>query len=84
MGVGATLFDPSGNVDSEIYFSGNLTFGLRYELSDSLALRSDFRVYGTVLDSDSQIFCVNNNCLVDLNGDIFVQGEALVGLEYKF
>ena len=85
LGIGATFLSPDDSrYDNEIAFSGNMTGGVRYELTQQWALRSDLRVYGTVLNSDSTLFCGDGQCMITVNGDIYVQTELMVGIEYKF
>lgn len=81
--VGGTYFNPSG-YDAELEFSGSLSAGVRYQLSERFALRGDLRVYGTVLSSDSTWLCLNGNCLVNLDNDVYVQTDLMAGIEYKF
>lgn len=85
LGVGATFFVPDeSKYDNDIALSGSITGGMRYELSDQLALKADLRVYGTVLQNDSSLFCSDNQCLVKLDGEVYVQTELMAGVEYKF
>jgi len=85
LGVGATFFVPDeSEYDNDVALSGSITGGMRYELSDQLALKADLRVYGTVLQNDSSLFCSDNQCLVKLDGEIYVQTELMAGVEFKF
>lgn len=85
LGVGATLFSPDENrYDNEIALSGNITGGIRYELNKQWALRGDLRVYGTVLNSSSTILCADGQCLINLSGEVYVQTDIMMGVEYKF
>ena len=85
LGIGGTYFNPSkSSYDSDLKFSANISAGIRYQLSERFALRGDARVYGTLLNSDSQLFCSNNDCYINIDGNIYVQAELMAGLEYKF
>ena len=85
LGIGATFFIPDENqYDNEISFSGNITGGVRYELSKQWALKADLRFYGTLLNNSSSLFCSNNQCIIELSGDVYVQTELMAGVEYKF
>ncbi|WP_022942082.1 outer membrane beta-barrel protein [Psychromonas hadalis] len=85
LGIGATFFVPDeSQYDNDMALSGNITGGMRYELSDQWALKADLRVFGTVLQNDSSLFCGNNQCLVNLDGEVYVQTELMAGVEYKF
>ena len=85
LGAGLTHFNPAGSdYDADLAFSGNISGGVRYQINDKFALRGDLRVYGTLLNSDSTLFCGNNNCYLNVDGDIYVQTELMAGIEYKF
>ena len=85
LGVGATFLTPSGShYDNEIALSGNITGGLRYQFNRQWALRGDLRVYGTVLNSNSTLFCDGGQCIITVNGEIYMQTELMAGIEYRF
>ncbi|PKG38702.1 outer membrane beta-barrel protein [Psychromonas sp. Urea-02u-13] len=85
LGIGATFFVPDDNqYDNDVALSGSITGGVRYELNDQWALKADLRVYGTVLKNDSSLFCGDNECLVKLDGEVYVQTDLMAGVEYKF
>lgn len=85
LGIGATFFIPDeSQYDNEIALSGNITGGVRYELNNQWALKADLRFYGTLLNNSSSLFCSNNQCLIELSGDVYVQTEVMAGVEYKF
>ncbi|MFT6909184.1 MAG: hypothetical protein ACJAS1_005896 [Oleiphilaceae bacterium] len=85
LGIGATFLKPDNSLyDDEIAFSGNITGGLRYALNQQWALRGDLRVYGTVLNSNSTLFCGDGQCMITVSGEIYVQTELMAGIEYKF
>lgn len=84
LGIGGTYINPSNGYDSELKFSGNISGGIRYQLSDQFALRGDLRVFGTVLSSDNKYICQNGDCLINLNNNMYVQTELMAGIEYKF
>lgn len=85
MGIGATFLIPEqSRYDNEQAFSGNISGGIRYELTKQWALRSDLRFYGTVLNSNNAILCNNGQCSVKFSGEFYLQTEVTAGLEYKF
>ncbi|MCK5819902.1 MAG: outer membrane beta-barrel protein [Psychromonas sp.] len=83
LGIGGTLFDPKAYSD-EIYFSGNISGGIRYKLNDDWAVKSDLRVYSTILSSNSTAFCANNQCLIYFDNEAYVQVELMAGVQYQF
>lgn len=81
LGVGGTYFNPEGNdQDDELAFSASMAAGVRYQLSDNVALRSDLRVYGTLLREGHEIFCEQTEC----SDGTYVEAQLLAGVEYKF
>lgn len=85
--IGLTRFDADG-FGSEYKFSGSLGTGLRFPVSDRLSFVAGVRGYGTLIDSDTELFCVSGggqgSCLVRTSGDIFFQGEATIGVALRF
>jgi len=85
LGVGITYFNPSqAQYDEKTALSANMSGGLRYQLSPSVALRSELRVYMTRFNTENHLFCSANNCLLELDGSVYLQSEMLMGIEYKF
>lgn len=85
VGLGATIFVPDNSrYDNEIKLSANITGGVRYEFNKQWALRSDLRVYGTLSDSNSALFCEDGQCLLTVKGEIYMQTDLMAGIEYKF
>ncbi|WP_028862114.1 outer membrane beta-barrel protein [Psychromonas aquimarina] len=85
LGIGAAFLIPDeSKYDNEIALSGNISGGIRYQLNDKWALRSDLRIYGTVLNSNNSLFCGEGQCLVKLEGEVYVQTDLMAGVEYKF
>ena len=86
--IGATKLDPGGGgYDSETKFSASLGGGLRLPINERLAATLGLRGYVTLVDSDSQIFCVGSgdlNCLLKTSGSTFFQVEAQLGLTVRF
>jgi hypothetical protein len=85
--IGATRLSASGPYDSETRFSGSLGGGLRLPVTDNLSASLGVRGYLTLLDSDSDIFCVGSgslNCVVRSTGSTYVEFEASLGLAVKF
>ena len=87
--LGATFLEPSGgNYDAETKFSGSIGGGFRFPLNDSVAVVLGLRGYLTLIDSDTDLFCVSNaeqaGCLVKSSGSTFFQTEAQLGVSFAF
>lgn len=74
--------------DSDSFFSFSLGLGLRVAPTNRLGLRLEARSYGTLLDSNSDLFCQfgpsNNICAVRIDGTLMWQVEALAGIVFRF
>jgi opacity protein-like surface antigen len=85
LSVGATRFDPdSSGFDSEIKFSFSVGGGVRYFFSEHVGFKLEGRGYGTILSSDNEIFCRNNQCLVVNDSESLWQFQGTAGLIMAF
>lgn len=86
--LGAAHLNPDGSGDSETYFAFSIGGGWRLFPAERFGLRVEGRFYGTVLDSDSDIFCrtgpENNQCLIQSQSEILWQWQMLLGATYRF
>ena len=85
--VGLTRFEADG-FGSETEFSGSVGGGVRIPLGERAAVILGVRGYGTLLDSDSGLFCRSIDgeatCLLRSSGDVVFQGEATAGIAVRF
>jgi hypothetical protein len=89
MTIGATRFSPDGSgLDDETKFAATIGGGVRIPINERFGVRLDLRAYGTVLDSDSDIFCVSSGgaatCRIKAKGDFFLQYAANLGFTIGF
>ena len=88
MTVGAARFSPdAAGLDDETKFALTIGGGLRIPITEHLGVRLDLRAFGTVLDSDSDIFCVSSaglTCRIKAKGDFFLQYSANLGVTVGF
>ena len=82
-GLGATFFDPGAGFDDELRASGNLGIGYEQPLGKTFALRFEARGYATLVNSSGGFFC-SGGCVVSISGDVFTQGEVMLGLSARF
>jgi hypothetical protein len=87
--LGVTRFDVSNpGYDSDSFFSFSLGLGLQIRPTDRLGLRLEARSFGTLLDSDTDLFCqtgpANNICAVRIDGTMLWQVEAIAGIVFRF
>jgi opacity protein-like surface antigen len=86
--IGATFMQPDGDFDSETKFSGSIGGGFRFPISDNVSAVLGVRGYLTLLQSDTDLFCVSDStqagCLVRSSGSTFFQAEGQLGLSFRF
>jgi len=88
MTVGAARFSPDqAGLDDETKPAVTLGGGVRVPLTDHFSLRLDLRAFATILDSDSDIFCVSSGgatCRIKVKSDVFLQYAANLGFTVGF
>ena len=88
MTVGAARFSPdSAGLNDETKFAATLGGGVRIPITKTFGVRLDLRVFGTVLDSESDIFCVSSGgatCRIKVKSDFFLQYAANLGVSIGF
>lgn len=86
--VGASRFEPDdGAFDAETFFAFGLGGGVKLAPTSRLGLRLEGRVLGSLVNSDSAVFCRSgpaaNGCLVAVSGSVVWQWEVLAGLVFR-
>ena len=87
--IGATHFEPGlADFDSETFFSFSIGAGFHLRPNDRLGIRLEARAYGTLLESDTDLFCRTgpgeNICVIHTEGTILCQLETLAGFVFRF
>jgi len=87
--LGVTHFDPQpAEFDSESYFSASFGGGVQLNATKRIGVRIEGRVFTTLIESDSDIFCSSaggtGTCLIQVDGTALTQWEARVGLVFRF
>jgi len=84
-GLGITHFSPDlSGFSSETELSLSITGGYKYTLSKHLGLSLGLRAYGTLVDSNTTIFCGEGSCSIRFGSDLFTQFEANAGIIIRF
>lgn len=83
-GLGITQLSPGlAGFESELRLSLSLGLGYQWPLSAGLALRTELRGWGTLINSGGSFLC-SGGCTVSIKGDTLTQIEALLGLAWSF
>jgi hypothetical protein len=87
--VGATRIDPSGaDTSADEFFSFSVGGGWKFFPEERIGIRLDGRFLGTVIDSNTDIFCQTgqegNQCLIQNRGDMLWQFEAQASVIFRF
>ncbi len=83
-GIGFTYLSPDfPDSQSDLRASLSIGVGLKWPITDRIALRLETRGLATLYNNNSAIFC-NGGCTIKVNGNFFMQGEVSAGLGFSF
>ncbi len=83
-GLGFTYLSPDfTGAQSDLRASFSIGVGLKWPITDSIALRLETRGLATLYNNNSAIFC-SGGCAISVNGNLFLQGEVFAGLGFRF
>ena len=87
--LGVSHFDPQPvELGSESYFSASIGGGVQLRATKRLGVRLEGRVFTTLVESDTDIFCRSTGgtaaCLIQVDGTALTQWELRVGLVFRF
>ena len=80
----------SPGYDSDTFFAFSIGPGLQFRPHDRVGIRLEARLFGTLLRSDSELFCLSNPgaqtaaCAIAVDGDILWQAQAIAGVVLRF
>ena len=83
-GLGVTHISPGDNLSSETKLSFSIGGGVKVPLSHQVGLRFEGRGFGTVVNSNSSIFCSSGGCSANFSGNKYLQFEAFMGVSIAF
>ncbi len=81
--LGVTRMIPDG-WSTETRFSMGIGGGAEYRLSQQFSLFGDVRGHATFVDSESSLFCHENQCLWHVTSDLMWQVQANLGFKFSF
>ena len=84
--IGGTRIDAGSGSDS--FFSGSIGAGLQVMPDARVGLRFEVRAYGTLTDSDTDLFCRTgpdqNICAIRIEGEVLGQIQTFAGVVFRF
>ncbi|MGL5048243.1 MAG: outer membrane beta-barrel protein [Shewanella sp.] len=81
--AGITRMLPSG-WSSESRFSMGIGGGVEYQVTPHFGLFADIRGYATFINSDTSLFCSEDECLWHITSNVMWQAQANLGLKVSF
>lgn len=88
MTVGASRFDPkSADFRDDTYFSFSLGGGWKFFTDRRVGVTVDARWFGTVVDEDTDVFCLSADglvCLIQTDAGLVSQFRVSVGVNVRF
>jgi hypothetical protein len=87
--LGGTRISPRvPGLNGDTFWSMSLGVGLQLPLGERLGLRLEARAWGTLIDSDTDLFCQSGSggatCAIEIDGHVLWQLEAFAGLAFRF
>ena len=83
-GLGFTYLSPDlTGLESDLRASFSIGVGLKYPVTENIAIRLEARALATLFNSNAALFC-SGGCSLSVNGSLFTQIEALAGLVFRF
>jgi len=89
--AGVAHFDvKAAGFDSDSFFSFSIGTGLQLRPHERLGLRLEARAFGSLLKSDSALFCESNpaggsaGCAFFLTGEVYWQLQTMAGIVFRF
>jgi len=76
--------------DSETFFAFSIGTGLQFWPNNRLGMRLEARAFGTLVSSDSDLFCVSDpgngtaGCAIAVAGEVMWQFQAMAGIVFRF
>ncbi len=87
-GFGGTYISPDvATLGSETYWSFSIGTGFQFFTDERWGLRLEARGIGTLVDTDSALFCVSDSggvCAFRIEGRVLWQLETFAGVTYRF
>ena len=89
MSVGMSRFDPQpAEFSAESFFAASFGAGVQLNLRGRFGIRLEGRVYTSLVEDDSRIFCGSDSgvggCLIQIDGTLLTQWEAKAGIVFRF
>lgn len=85
---GTHIRTESTTSQDDTFFSGSIGIGVKFMPSPRIGIRLEARAYGTLVDSDSRLFCSTgpdqNICAVQVEGTLLSQFETFAGVTFRF
>lgn len=83
-GLGFTYLSPDfTGAQSDLRASFSIGVGLKYPITERIAFRLETRGLATLFNNNSAIFC-SGGCAIQINGNLFLQGEVFAGVAFRF
>jgi len=86
--VGGTHISPDqAGLPSDTFWSISIGTGLNIRATERIGLRLEARLWGTLVESGSKLFCVSSGgavCQIEIDGKMLYQAELSAGVTMRF
>jgi hypothetical protein len=85
---GTHIRTSSTDTRDDTFFSGSIGVGMMFLPTSRVGIRVEARAYGTLVSSDSELFCSTgpdaNLCAIRIDGKLLSQFETFAGITFRF
>ena len=86
--IGGTHIEPDTLFDGDTFWSFSIGAGLQVAPSNRIGLRLEGRLWGTLIDTDSSLFCTSGAqgglCAIETDSRVLWQFETFAGVVFRF
>lgn len=86
--IGGMHVDPESLFDGDTFWSFSIGGGLQVAPSNRVGLRLEARIWGTLIDTDSSLFCTSDSqgglCAIETDSRMLWQFETFAGVVFRF
>lgn len=86
--IGGTHIEPDSLFDGDTFWSFSIGGGLQVAPANRFGLRLEARVWGTLIDTDSSLFCTSDAqgglCAIETDSRVLWQFETFAGVVFRF
>ena len=82
IGLGGAQFKTDHG--QEVYPSATIAVGTQYEINERINFVTEIRGYATLIDNEDNLFCEQQTCHAEFEGNLYKEASVSIGISIKF